>query len=279
MLDKNQVKKAAKALKAYAEQLKETNALNLLEVEDKFINVSILLSQVPLKYSPKPFGIELPNPIYGPKYSTRAMMFVKDPVDDFKEKIEDLNVPCLAEVMAYKKLLKDYERYKYKQELIGEYELFFADQAIYKMLPKATGKFFYSNKKTPIPVVTSKLHGNELESTINGLFNNTYFHMRNGPNYTCKIGRSSMSATQIYDNLVAVVNHMLPHIMVTDSIKHTRVQCISLKVGESIDLPVYNQLMTSEMASYVVLKDTMESQEQKATDTEEKPAQDEDSSD
>lgn len=266
VLDKKQVKKAAKALKKYAENLKEQNAMKLLEQEDKFINVTILLSQVPKKYSPKPLGIELPHPIYGPKYDTRAMMFVKDPETKFKERIEDLNVPCLAEVMGFKKLLKDYERYKYKQGLVNDYELFFADQAIYKMLPKATGKFFYTNKKVPYPIDTTKIYGTELENLINDQFKKTFFHMRNGPNYTCKIGRSSMTTTQIYENLVAVVNHMLPHVMVTDSIKHSRVQCISLKVGESIDLPVFNQLMSTELASYVFLKDKIDEEKDEESD-------------
>lgn len=93
VLDKAQVKKAAKALKKYSKELIQKNSLNLLEQEDKFISVNILMTQVPKKYSPKPISIPIPNPIYGPKYDTRALMFVKDPETAFKSKIEELNLP------------------------------------------------------------------------------------------------------------------------------------------------------------------------------------------
>lgn len=268
-MNPNQVKKAAKALKNYAGSLAEKNAMNLLEQEDKFINVNILMAQVPNKYSPKPISIPIPNPIYGPKYETRACMFVKDPERDFKDKIQDLNVPCLAKVIGFKKLYKEFDRYKYKLDLLNEHELFFTDAAIYKMLPKPCGKMFYESKKFPFPVDVSGLQETVLESTINELFNATYFHIRNGPNYTLKIARTSMSTTEIYENVVSAVNHMLPYIMVHDEIKHSRVQCISLKIGESIDLPIFNQLMNSEVASYIVLKDKIEKEQEKAETEEE----------
>ena len=196
-------------------------------------------------------------------------MFIKDPESNFKSKIQDLHIPCLAEVMGFKKLYKEYERYKYKLELINEYELFFTDERIYKMLPKALGKFFYAHKKFPFPVDFKKMKGTDLENAINGLFDNTYFHIRNGPNYTLKIARTSMTSKQIYENLVSAVNHMLPYIMVNDKIKHSRVQCISLKVGDSIDLPIFTQLMNSEIASYVLLKDQVDEEQQQDEDSEE----------
>jgi hypothetical protein len=95
-LDSPQIEKAAKVLKTYSKHKNSKNALNLLEEDDKFITVTICLSQVPTKYSPKPLQIPIPHPIYGQKYSTRACLFIKDPERQFLDKIEDLNLPCLA---------------------------------------------------------------------------------------------------------------------------------------------------------------------------------------
>lgn len=250
-LDTKQIKKAVKALKKYAEDKIEENTLNLLRDEDKFITLNILLSEVPTKYSPKPLQIPIPNPIYGPKYETRACMFIKDPEREFLDKIEDLNVPCLAKCIPYKTLKTDYERYNDKKELINEYHLFFTDSRLYKMMSKPLGKFFYQNKKFPYPTNLPKLTGTELEEAINDLFNNTYFHIRNGPNYTLRVARTSMSTKEACENIVSAVHHALPYIMMHDGIKHSRVQSISLRVGDSVDLPIFNQLMSSEIQSYL----------------------------
>lgn len=247
-------------MKKYDSFKGEQNALNLLEEDDKFITVNILLSEVPSKYSPKPLQIPIPHPIYGPKYETRACMFIKDPEREFLDKIEDLNLPCLAKCIPYKTLKKEYERFNDKKELIKEFDLFFTDVRVYKMLPKPLGKFFYTQKKFPYPANFKDLQGSELETAVNDLFNHTYFHIRNGPNYTLRVARASMSTSEIAENVVSAVHHALPYIMMHDGIKHNRVQSISLRVGNSIDLPVFNQLLNTEVASYVALKDQVDEQ-------------------
>lgn len=145
------------------------------------------------------------------------------------------------------------------------------------MLPKPLGKYFYSTKKYPYPLKLDRLHGQELESTINELFNSTYFHMRNGPNYTLKVARTSMSSKEIYQNVIQAVNYTLAHIMVGEKIKHSRVQCISLKIGDSIDLPIFSQLMNTELASYVLLRDTIKSDDEQADSDNEKQSEHSDS--
>ena len=266
-IDVDQVKKAAKVIKLYAKHNKEKNALNLLEDDNKFITVNILLSEVPAKYSPKPLQIPIPHPIYGPKYDTRACMFIKDPEREFLDKIEDLNVPCLAKCIPYKKLRKEYERYHDKKDLINEFDLFFTDVRVYKMLPKPLGKFFYVQKKFPYPANLHNLEGDELETGVNDLFNHTYFHVRNGPNYTLRVARVSMKTKEIAENVISAVHHCLPYVMMHDGIKPNRVQSISLRVGDSFDLPVYNQLLNTEVASYITLKDEVAAQGDKAEDS------------
>ena len=40
----------------------------------------------------------LPVPIYGPEFQTRACIISTDPERAFKDKVEDLKIPCVAEV-------------------------------------------------------------------------------------------------------------------------------------------------------------------------------------
>lgn len=257
-MDTNQIKSAAKLLQKYETHEREKNALKLLEDEDKFITVNILLSEVPKKYSPKPLQIPIPHPIYGQKYSTRACMFIKDPEREFLDKIQDLNVPCLAKCVPYKTLKKEYERYDDKKNLITEYDLFFSDIRVYRMLAKPLGKFFYLQKKFPYPANLHLLKGDELEKAVNGLFDHTYFHIRNGPNYTLRVARCSMKSKHIAENVISAVHHALPYIMMHDGIKANRVQSISLRVGNSFDVPIFNQLLNTEIASYIALKDQVD---------------------
>lgn len=268
-LDSDQIEKAAKVLKTYSKHKSSKNALNLLDEDDKFITVTICLSQVPIKYSPKPLQIPIPHPIYGQKYSTRACLFIKDPERQFLDKIEDMNLPCLAKWIPYKTLKKDFDRYKDKVGLLNEYHLFFSDVRVYKMLNKPLGKAFYVGKKFPYPANLHKLKGEELEKAINGLFDHTYFHVRNGPNYTIRVARTSMKPKEIAENVISVVHHALPYIMMHDEIKHNRVQSISLRVGDSFDWPIFNQLLNTEVASYLMLKDTIEEQGNEQMESEE----------
>lgn len=254
-LDTKLIKEAAKVIKQYAKHQKEKDALNILGDDDKFITVNILLSEVPSTYSPKPLRIPIPHPIYGQKYDTRACLFIKDPEREFLDKIEDLNLPCLAKCIPYKTLKKEYERYHDKKDLINEFDLFFSDIRVYKMLPKPLGKFFYTQKKFPSPANLHKLSGTELENAINDLFAHTYFHIRNGPNYTLRVARSSMKTKEIAENVVSAVHHALPYVMMHDGIKQNRVQSISLRIGDSFDLPIFNQLLSTEVASYITLRE------------------------
>ena len=258
--DTKLVKNAAKLIKLYAKHQNEKDALNLLGEEDKFITVNILLSEIPSRYSPKPLRIPIPHPIYGPKYDTRACLFIKDPEREFLDKIEDLNIPCLAKCITYNKLKKEYERYHDKKDLINEFDLFLTDIRLYKMLPKPLGKFFYQQKKFPYPANLHKLAGNELETAINEIFNATFFHIRNGPNYTLRVARTSMKTKEIMENVIAAVHNSLPYIMMHDGIKQNRVQSISLRVGDSFDLPIFNQLLNTEIASYLSLKEKEDEQ-------------------
>ena len=178
-------------------------------------------------------------------------MFVKDPSRDFKNEIASLKVPCIAKVIGYDKLKRDFKQYKYRRDLLRDYDLFLADLRIYKMLPEVLGKAFYEKKKFPSPL---KLHGfkpKELKEQLNKAAKATYFVQGNGPNYAVKIARTSQDPSEVAENLEAALSYALGHVCMHDKIKFTKIQSISLKVGESPELPIFNQLTKSEVLAYV----------------------------
>ena len=162
-----------------------------------------------------------------------------------------MDLPCVAKVLSYKKLMKDFSQFKDKRELFNEYDLFFADSRVYKMLPKCLGKLFYSRKKFPFPL---KLHGGEpskVERRIREAFECSYMMLGNGPNYSLRVARTSMNAKDAVKNIIQAVYRVVPHIIMKDGIKHSKVQCISLQTPQSVDLPIFNQLLKSEVEAYL----------------------------
>ena len=184
------------------------------------------------------------------KINKSACLLIADPEREFLDKIEDLNLPWLAKCILFSTLFKEFARYSDKTSLLNEFQLFFTDARIYKMLAKPLGKYFYSQKKFPFAVQFSDLQGLELEQTLNGLLQQTYLHVRNGPNYSFRVARTSMSAKEATENVVSAVQHALPHLLMRDGIKPTRVQSISLRTSGSMDLPVFTQLMSSKVVIY-----------------------------
>jgi len=111
------------------------------------------------------------------------------------------------------------------------------------MLPECLGKEFYSKKKYPCPL---KLHGysdpKDLSKTLNAASKATYFMQGNGPNYSLKVGRTNQDAKEIAENIENALPFALGYICNKDDIKFSKVQSISVKVGESPELPIFNQL-------------------------------------
>lgn len=241
--------KAVKALQKFAKGAKKET--DLLGDDFDFIYVNILLGEVPLMFSPRPQQIAIPNPIYSAKKDTRALLIVKDPVADFKQVIEDMNIPCIAEVMGYETLMKDFGQFKDKRELFNTYDLFFADMRVYRMLPKCLGRKFYEGKKYPYPTKFHKLETSELEEHLNSLTAATYFYQGNGPNYTVKVARTDMKPAQIVENIVKAVPQVVGLVTAKGGIKPEKVQSISIKTATSVDLPFYNSIAKEELVAYL----------------------------
>lgn len=254
-IDKNQVKKAVKALITHY-QNQQSKSNNLLATGDDFIYLEIVMSQVPEKYSIRPIQIPLPTPIYGPEHQSKFCIFSRDPQRAYKDKIQDLNIPSIAKVIGYSKLVKKYPQYSDRRKLIYEYDLFFCDYTLYNLLRKPTGKIFYERKKIPYPIdcngVPAHLQDKykTYEEYLNSLGNFTYFIMGNGPVYTVKVARTTMSLKESVKNIIHGIYNTVPHIL-RESIKHTKVRQISIKTADSISLPIFNQLTPEEINSFI----------------------------
>jgi ribosome biogenesis protein UTP30 len=163
-----------------------------------------------------------------------------------------LKVPCIAKVIGVNKLRKNFKQYKDKRQLLSDYDLFLADLRVYKILPELLGKEFYQKKKYPCPI---KLHGfskpKELQKQLNKAAKASYFILGNGPNYSLRVGRTSQEADKVADNVEQALPFALAYATVHDDIKFSSIQSISLRVGESPELPIYNQLQASEVLAYI----------------------------
>jgi len=54
-----------------------------------------------------------------------------------------LKIPCIAKVIGFDKLKRNFKQYKDKRILVKDYDAFLSDLRIYKMLPEVLGKEFY----------------------------------------------------------------------------------------------------------------------------------------
>jgi len=135
--------------------------------------------------------IPLEHPFLTEEQRSRILLIVKDPARDFKDQIEDLNIPTIAKVIGFDKLKREYRQYKDKRQLLKDYDGFLCDLRVYKMLPEVLGKEFYSKKRYPCPI---KLHGfasgDELASQLNKAAQATFFMLGNGPNYSVRVGKT-----------------------------------------------------------------------------------------
>ena len=125
-------------------------------------------------------------------------IFVKDPESAFKQQIADLDIPCIAEVIGFDRLRREFREFSEKKKLLRDYDLFLADIRVYKMLPECLGKEFYAKKMFPCPI---KVHGfetpKELENQLNMASSAAYYIQGNGPNYSIRIGTINQDAKSI----------------------------------------------------------------------------------
>lgn len=212
------------------------------------------MTQVPTNPSPKPQLLTIENPFTTEEQRSRVCVIVKDPARAFKDQIQDLNIPTIAKVIGFDKLKRNFKQYKDKRTLLKDYDAFLADLRIYKMLPELMGKEFYQKKKYPCPV---KVHGFDsskaLEEQLNRAASATFFTLGNGPNYSVKVGKTFQSPKEIAQNTMEALGQAIAYATVHDEIDFEQVCQITMRVGSSPELPVYNFFSQADLSSAMQL--------------------------
>ena len=207
------------------------------------------MQQVPTKPTPRPLQIDVPKPFHSEKHDTRVCIFVKDPEEDFKKIFNELKVPCVAEVIGFDRLARDFRQFKDKRQLLRDYDVFLADIRIYKMLPEKLGKEFYTKKAYPCPI---KLHDVEdIQSRINDACKSTFFVQGNGPNYSVKVGKYSQEAKDVAKNAEIAIANALGYVTCWDNIEFGKVSQMTMRIGDSTELPIYNHLEKADIDAYM----------------------------
>ena len=76
----------------------------------------------------------------------------------------------------------------------------------------------------------------------------------NGPNYSVRVGKSSQDPSNVAENIEQTLPYALAYVCAHDDIKFSNIQSISVKLGESPELPIFNQLQKSEVLSFLATK-------------------------
>jgi ribosome biogenesis protein UTP30 len=125
------------------------------------------MTAVPEKPSQRPQLIKIPHPFISETENSRVCIFVKDPARAFKNQIQDLKIPCIAKVIGFDKLKRNFKQYKDKRTLVKDYDAFLSDLRIYKMLPEVLGKEFYQQKMYPVPIKVHDFSNEDLQAQLN----------------------------------------------------------------------------------------------------------------
>ena len=160
-VDVKQIAKAVKALQDYKKR-KHADSKGLLDNPESLITLSFTMTSVPEKPSQRPQLIKIPHPFISESENSRVCIFVKDPARAFKDQIQDLKIPCIAKVIGFDKLKRNFKQYKDKRILVKDYDAFLSDLRIYKMLPEVLGKEFYQQKMYPAPIKVHDFSNEEL---------------------------------------------------------------------------------------------------------------------
>ena len=72
----------------------------------------------------------------------------------------------------------------------------------------------------------------------------------NGPNYSFKVGKYSQDAKDIAKNVETALSSVLGYVTCWDSIDFEKLSQMTIRVGDSIELPVYNHLEKADIDAY-----------------------------
>jgi len=240
----------------------------------------------------KPGKIVLPHPYIDAQATgeaaLRICLITADPQRKYKDLITEPSFPTalsqnIQRVIGIEKLKSKYHSFESKRQLLGEYDVFLADDRVITYLPTLLGKTFYkSGAKRPIPVTLEGRRQNvdeagnkriklseggskvtkadvqpaELAAEINKALNSALVHLAPSTTTAVKVGTASQKPAQLQANVEAVVNGLIEKFVPQ---QWRNVRAVHIKGPNTAALPIW---LTEEL--WAEETQVLEPQEQSA---------------
>jgi ribosome biogenesis protein UTP30 len=150
-------------------------------------------------------------------------------------------------VIPFSQLKLEYAMYEQKRNLLKQFDAFICDTTIYMHLKKVLGREFYDAKKYPINVkINSQIEPSKIKNEILEASSNYLFYMSKGPNYSVKAGFAVEKEAELVKKIQTAVTYTVAHILKWD-VELDNLKTISLKLSNSIELPIFNSLTKEEI--------------------------------
>ena len=222
----------------------------------------------------KPGKISLPHPILdAADPNLRICLITADPQRKYKDLIADPTFPLdlakrIGRVIGLSKLKAKYKSFESRRQLVGEYDVFLADDRIVTFLPQVLGKAFYKGgAKRPIPVtlegkrqnvdeqgnkrqklaeggkkvVKDEVKPADVAREIEKTLRSALVHLAPSTTTAVKVGKASMEPAQLQENVEAVTEGLVEKFVPR---KWRNVRAVHIKGPETAALPIW---MTDEL--------------------------------
>lgn len=226
----------------------------------------------------KPGKIVLPHPYLDSKAEgLRICLITADPQRKYKDLIESPAFPeglrgRVSRVVGLEKLKAKYKSFEARRQLLGEYDVFLADDRVITYLPLVLGKVFYkSGSKRPIPVslqgkrqnvdeqgnkrrklseggakvVKTEIKPQDVAREIERALSSALVHLAPSTTTAVKVGTASMEPTQVQENVEAVTQGLIERYVPQ---QWRNVRSVHIKGPNTAALPIWlaEELWTDE---------------------------------
>ncbi|KAK4544490.1 hypothetical protein LTR36_004061 [Oleoguttula mirabilis] len=217
----------------------------------------------------KPGKIVLPHPFLDAKDETlRICLITADPQRKYKDLVTYPSFPLelgkrIQRVMGVEKLKTKYKAYEARRQLLGEYDVFLADDRIITYLPQVLGKVFYkSGSKRPIPVslegkrqskdeqgnkrrklseggtkvVKTEVKPTDVAHEIERALSSALVHLAPSTTTAVKVGKASMEPAHLQENVEAAVAGLVERYVPQ---QWRNVRSVHIKGPNTVALPIW----------------------------------------
>ena len=126
----------------------------------------------------------------------------EDTIRHFTDLLSEKGVKGITQVISLRELKVEYKQFEAKIQLANKFDLFLADDRIFRLLPVCLGKNFYKRKKIPLQI---NLRAKDLAGEVARCVATTQLPLTNtGSCSQATVGTTRHSAAQLAANIAAV---------------------------------------------------------------------------